>query len=251
MNFTFFSCANTLPIEHNSYFIAILIILLIFCVVLVCIQKRNIWIRSLAIMLGIWFGAGIFLHWQNPDNFISDWINSAVAIGTVGAVIISLYLSRLSNKTGLKNEAKKVMFLGLEILDTLSNYDMLIIEKMQGNDDKDERLNQKITEFQWSVELLFGDKNHSANKLVFDLIKFHKEAKKIAAEALKNYLKKKWIIVNNADTDFVMLYNNHRNSINNNNFIPVLNAAFGNLQSTFMEEKKKYTEQSFDLIKSL
>jgi hypothetical protein len=44
-------------------------------------------------MLGIWFGAGIFLDWHNPDNFISDWISSAAAIGTVGAVITSLYLA--------------------------------------------------------------------------------------------------------------------------------------------------------------
>lgn len=59
---------------------------------------HNIWdnhktLANILIMFGLWLATGILLHWHNPDNFIPDWINSAAAIGTVGAVITSLYLA--------------------------------------------------------------------------------------------------------------------------------------------------------------
>lgn len=66
---------------------------------------HNVWdnhkiLASVIIMFGIWIATGILLHWHNPSNFISDWINSAAAIGTVGAVITSLYLA--NKKTSRK-----------------------------------------------------------------------------------------------------------------------------------------------------
>ncbi len=45
------------------------------------------------IMLGFWFGIGVILYYHDSNNFISDWINSAAAIGTFWAVITSLYLA--------------------------------------------------------------------------------------------------------------------------------------------------------------
>lgn len=93
MNFTFFSSANAVPIEYSYCFIWILLFLLSICIaysIIGWIKEHNIWIRSLAIMLGIWFSTGIFLHWYSPDNFISDWISSATVIGTVPSVLLAL-----------------------------------------------------------------------------------------------------------------------------------------------------------------
>jgi len=92
LNFTFFSSANGLSVEHNCHFIELLISLLVLCIVSGYIKRHSIWVRSLAIMLGLWFTAGLVLYWTNPNNFITDWINAAVAIGTIGAVSTSLYL---------------------------------------------------------------------------------------------------------------------------------------------------------------
>lgn len=66
---------------------------------------HNVWdnhkiLANILIMFGVWIATGILLHWHSPSNFISDWINSAAAIGTVGAVITSLYLA--NKKTSRK-----------------------------------------------------------------------------------------------------------------------------------------------------
>lgn len=44
-------------------------------------------------MVALWVLASLGLYLIDDDNLISDWINSAVAIGTVGAVGVALLFS--------------------------------------------------------------------------------------------------------------------------------------------------------------
>ena len=56
---------------------------------------QSMWLLTIMVMIGSWLIAGYVLFLidnKAGSNWISDWINTAVAIGTIGAVIISLYV---------------------------------------------------------------------------------------------------------------------------------------------------------------
>lgn len=54
---------------------------------------KTSWIIASVGMLTIWIVAGITLFLIKDSQFLTNWINSAVAIGTIGAVVTSLYLA--------------------------------------------------------------------------------------------------------------------------------------------------------------
>lgn len=82
-------------INIAASFIAILILIYI---AVMTFTKKPIPIvpKATSLMLVIWILSGIILYRLYPtniDNFVSNLINSAVAIGTIGTVITSLYLA--------------------------------------------------------------------------------------------------------------------------------------------------------------
>ncbi|AUR51702.1 hypothetical protein [Aquella oligotrophica] len=97
LNFTFYSSANAMIIEYNSCIILALCTLLLISFIILgsyfYFKKYQVWLLSLGIMLSLWSIAGLGLYLIEPGNFLSDWISSAAAIGTIGAVITSLYLA--------------------------------------------------------------------------------------------------------------------------------------------------------------
>jgi|GEM_PF-6130372 len=142
LNFTFFPSVNAIPVKYNCYFIYPLICLLIFCIVFGYIKRHNIWIRSLAITLGLWFTAGLGLYWVEPNNFITDWINSAVAIGTIALAIFGWMAYKYATRDYIKQKgidhsidsAKKVIAMlffhksNLSTIETLINRSLATLE---------------------------------------------------------------------------------------------------------------------------
>lgn len=59
------------------------------------ISKKEIFLISYVVFC-LWLLIGYFLNCADDKDFISNWINSAVAIGTIGAIITSLYLANKS-----------------------------------------------------------------------------------------------------------------------------------------------------------
>lgn len=163
LNFTFYSSANARIIEHNSCFIIVLLLLLLSCIILgsyFYFKKHQVWLLSLAIMLGLWSITGLSLYWTEPGNFLSDWINSAAAIGTIGAVAISLYLSREALKRENNSENRKLLKNGMKLLHNYTYSDKQIILN-KGYDNIDLQ-NEVITDF----TLKFGTENTTVNKLI-------------------------------------------------------------------------------------
>jgi hypothetical protein len=90
------------------------VILIIFVFIITLIKKLT---PIIVCMFGLWLLAGILLFYISDNSFISDWINSAVAIGTIGAVITTLYLTKKSSKDANIRELKddvKLMIKNLE-----------------------------------------------------------------------------------------------------------------------------------------
>lgn len=119
LNFTFYSSANAMIIEYNSCIILALCTLLLISFIILgsyfYFKKYQVWLLSLGIMLSLWSIAGLGLYLIEPGNFLSDWINSAAAIGTIGAVIASLYLANR------KFDKDKVFIFNLSNADVVKN----------------------------------------------------------------------------------------------------------------------------------
>lgn len=93
MNVTFFTAASDLPQQFNNYAFWFLIpIVVIACVIIYLNDKADkvkysqMWLSSLTVFAS-WILVGGILFYSNDSNFTSDWINSAVAIGTIALAI--------------------------------------------------------------------------------------------------------------------------------------------------------------------
>lgn len=138
MNVTFFTAANDVPQHINSALAWTLTTLLAVSIIVFVISLSKRWQLPMIIssMLGMWFAAGTLLCCTGDSSFTSDWINSAVAIGTIGAVISSLYLA---NKKPTPFDYIKLQYLeitiwtdnhlsiGYEIIN-LTDFDIIVSE---------------------------------------------------------------------------------------------------------------------------
>lgn len=250
LNFTFFSSAYGLSVEHNCHFIELLISLLVLCIVSGYIKRHNIWIRSLAIMLVLWFTAGLVLYWTNPNNFITDWINTAVAIGTIGAVITTLYLNALIKRDNLTSEKKKVLFLGMEIITLISNSDKIYdMRNTIESSIYEKLLTEKITEFCWEVQIIFT--KDISEKLISPLRDLQEKYKRESFALLKRYCKNKidtsqYSKLNQID-DYKKYYDNIKTFLDKD-FFDQLSTLFKNSQPEFKKAKISYLSKAKELI---
>lgn len=92
----------------------------------ICDQLTKLsWLNIIVLMIVLWLLFGFGLYLIDDDNLISDWINSAVAIGTIGAVITSLYLS---TRETVKKEISELSILVVNYIALLNQIVMLKIE---------------------------------------------------------------------------------------------------------------------------
>lgn len=109
MSITFFTMQNNTTQQFNYPLTIVLTLALVACIIILIksiINHKQVPSIISCFILGLWFLAGILLCCSKDREFISNWINSAVAIGTIGAVITSLYLYKKSAKDNYNNLAK-------------------------------------------------------------------------------------------------------------------------------------------------
>ncbi len=94
MTVTFFTAANSIASQFN-YLLAIILVTLLLSSsgILNSIYKKHQLLMIISAMFGLWFLVGLLLCCINDTSFVTDWINSAVAIGTIGTVWVALYLA--------------------------------------------------------------------------------------------------------------------------------------------------------------
>lgn len=94
MTVTFFTATNS--IDSHNYLLAIILVTLLLSstgVLIYSIYKKHQLLRIISIMFLLWFLVGLLLCCINDTSFVTNWINSAVAIGTIGTVWVALYLA--------------------------------------------------------------------------------------------------------------------------------------------------------------
>lgn len=79
---------------------------------------KTSWIIASVGMLTIWIVAGITLLLIKDSQFLTNWINSAVAIGTIGSVVTSLFLA---------NKPPNINVFAEVIPDTEDQYEQVIL----------------------------------------------------------------------------------------------------------------------------
>lgn len=110
MNVTFFTTANDIPPHYNtSAFLFIIPIIIIGYF----INKRKNNIDFVFILLCScvgWVFIGGILKFFDDNSFISNWINSAVAICTVGTVILAYFAYKYAIDTFIKQQQAKLLW---------------------------------------------------------------------------------------------------------------------------------------------
>lgn len=97
---------------------------------------QSTWLLAIMVMISSWLIAGYILFLVDNkagSNWISDWINTAVAIGTIGAVVTSLYLS---SREIMKKEISELSILVINYIALLNQVTIL---KVEGDDSTIER----------------------------------------------------------------------------------------------------------------
>lgn len=69
-------------------------------------QNHRVLFSSIFTILALWVIAGVCLYISGDDNFLSDLFGAGAAIGTIGAVITSLFLYQRAAKDNFENMAK-------------------------------------------------------------------------------------------------------------------------------------------------
>lgn len=81
--------------------------------------------------------------------------NLFVAIGTIGAVVVSLYLSNTSKKESLSIIKRDVLYIGFNAIDMMSKFDFILKEHIIGNTEKEHKISELISNLQWSASFIF------------------------------------------------------------------------------------------------
>jgi len=201
-------------------------------------------------MLGLWFFVGFGLYLIKPDNFLSDWINTAAAIGTIGAVVTTLYLNALIKRDNLISEKKKALFLGMEIITLISNSDKIYdMRNIAESKIYDKLLTEKITEFCWEVQIIFS-KNIS-EKLIYPLVELQEKYKNESLALLKGYCKKKICTSQYSELNQINEYEKYYNNVKtflDKDFFEQLSTLFENAQTKFKEAKISYLAEAKRLM---
>lgn len=91
------STAENYTSQQFNYILAIILLigLIIYVTILYYWQRRKEEPLQpiIGVMVGLWLAVGTLLYCAGDHTFIADWINTAVAIGTIGTVVTSLYLA--------------------------------------------------------------------------------------------------------------------------------------------------------------
>lgn len=141
------------------------------------IIKNKIWLIATVLWLLIGFG----LRSLDDDNFISDWINSAVAIGTIGAIVIALYINQLNQRDNIKLERRKALYVGSKLINLISKFDTM-------NEEDQKKFYDKLHEFQWKFFLIFNENDTLALNLFRIVRDLHLDVEQLRIDFLREYL---------------------------------------------------------------
>lgn len=141
----------------------------------------------------------------NTDK-ISAVLNFFVAIGTIGAVLVSLHLSINANKSALKIRIQQAMGIGIELLDMMSKYDFILLSKLDGNDEKELNLSVKINEFLWHIALITNE--NDASEIINTILAVHKHVTVASLDVIKSVIQGKIVI--KPEDNFIEIYKKYQ-----------------------------------------
>lgn len=187
------------------------------------IKHPRLWVTILCLMLSIWFifGCMLAIFDLGPKaNWISDWVNAAVAIGTIGVGITSLYLAnrdpnrwRLIHFSNVKIKENNGMYLEWEQYHNEYEVDLIpvpyIILEFEVYNDTDRLLEIK------SAKILDKKNNKLINSSVVKSITRIKEYESAQINSIKIFnISKDKIVKIRVTTNFghflVDMYGNHK-----------------------------------------
>lgn len=144
-------------------------------------RNHKVLFSSGLVILLLWIVAGACLYFSGDDNFMSDLFSAGSAIGTVGAVVSSLYFSSEALKRENNAENRQLLRNGMKLLNNYAYSDKQIMFN-RGYDNVD-LLSEIITDF----TLKFGTENNTVNNLIEQIKSANELAKTLFELSLEKH----------------------------------------------------------------
>lgn len=199
--------------------------------------------------ISFWIFSPIGIYWIKKYYFdidthisLNNFLTIGVAIGTIGAVITSLYFYIIASKDKLKFEVKKALDIGMEIINQISKLDLLTIEEAK-------EFNLKLDKFQWELGFIFGSNNQLSSDLVEYVVNLHTVFDSKQLLFIKEYLSKKIEIIQDYSS-YGQYLENYANYIDDE-YNSKLSKIFEGTELALGNYKKEYLNKARILVDSL